>query len=83
MLIIGLWIQFFTGYYEKYWCLKISKYKMHDILKKALIGYQLSLLGILIVFEKGTLKVSETNLFFFPYKKRVCSFGFPKLLCLR
>lgn len=38
---------------------------MHDILKKALIGYQLSLLGILIVLEKGTLKVSETNLFFF------------------
>lgn len=65
MLIIGLWIQFFTCYYEKYWSLKISKYKMHDILKKALIGYQLSLLGILIVFEKGTLKVSETNLFFF------------------
>lgn len=65
MLIIGLWIQFFTCYYEKYWSLKISKYKMHDILKKALIGYQLSLLGILIVLEKGTLKVSETNLFFF------------------
>ena len=69
MLIIGLWIQFFTCYYEKYWSLKISKYKMHDILKKALIGYQLSLLGILIVLEKGTLNVSETNLFFFLIKK--------------
>lgn len=49
LMLIGLWIQFFTCYYEKYWYLKISKYKMHVILKKALIGYQLLMLLILIV----------------------------------